>query len=110
MLGATIFTAGPYGWQSFEIDSIANEIIAANSPAIPDSSEGGGTVAAYTWKEAFAPFAAANPDVVGDCASEISYYRAVNNGGHQLITQFGTKAKLEYNEGAGFVAAFPFVR
>jgi hypothetical protein len=80
-------------------------------PACEWPLQGGSTMPTkHTWKLAFADYAKAHPDLVGECASEISYYRPVNDGGHQLITQFGTKAKLEYNEGYGQVACFPFVR
>ena len=71
--------------------------------------QGGETVAQYEFKLAFAEFAAKHPEI-GKATSDISYYRPVNNEGHQLITQWCEKGKLEYNEGAGYVAFFPAVR
>jgi hypothetical protein len=63
----------------------------------------------FEYKLAFADYARQHPEI-GKPTSDISYYRAVNDGGHQLITQWCEKGKLEYNEGAGFVAFFPAAR
>ena len=61
----------------------------------------------YQFKLAFAEYAAKHPEI-GRATSDISYYPPSNREGHQLITQWAEKGKLEYNEGAGVVGFFPF--
>lgn len=124
VVGATAYALGTWAdFRAFDLEVVAPLIPGATGAiSIPETpgdwgeqpqptpQEGGEPVSKFTWKLAFAKWVKANPGIAGECASEISYYKPVNTDGHQLITQFGTKAKLEYNEGMGQVTAFPFVK
>lgn len=113
IIGATAYTVGPWAdFAAFDLEGIAPLMPAASQaiviPDVPIPPQGGGTMPEqFSFKLAFADYARQHPEI-GKATSDISYYRPVNTEGHQLITQWAEKGKLEYNEGAGVVGFFPF--
>jgi hypothetical protein len=114
VVGATAYALGTWNdFRAFDLEVIAplmpaadGPITVANPPPLPPT---GGGSKVYEFKLAFADYARQHPEI-GKATSDISYYPPSNPEGHQLITQWCEKGKLEYNEGAGVVAFFPFGR
>lgn len=98
-------------WKDFDTRGITSALISGihddTVPETPTPTNGGGNVEQYEFKLAFAGYAAQHPEI-GKATSDISYYHNTNPEGHQLITQWCEKGKLEYNEGAEVVGFFPF--
>ncbi len=102
-------------WEKFDtrtitsvlIDGIHDDTVPVAPIIMPPAQPQGGETVDYQYKLAFAEYAKAHPEI-GKATSEISYYPPSNPEGHQLITQWCERGKLEYNEGAGVVGYFPF--